>query len=272
MQLAVFRIGNKSIAPRTIMIELLTAVAPRHQKYVSLGDVRMLCLKCLDSAIMSTDECQPLFEDIQDFYEGLNMKVEINFPLLLVERSALNDAVDAENAHTLHTLPEIRGICSSVELTVPAIVRKPRRVGNLFTGIGIKRTRLGTAKVTGILVLFGYPRLLCGEILAHEMMHAWFRQNGYSSNMRDEIEEGMAEVLAHMWLESEMEAGNGGSRSSRKGQRSLFEKELGRFFKENIEKNQNEVYGGGFRAGYQAVKRHGLRDTLQHIKETGDLP
>lgn len=34
--------------------------------------------------------------DIQEFYEGLNMKVEQQIPLLLVERQALNEAMEAE--------------------------------------------------------------------------------------------------------------------------------------------------------------------------------
>lgn len=45
---------------------------------------------------MDTTECQPLYLDIQEFYEGLNMKVEQPIPLLLVERQALNEAMEGE--------------------------------------------------------------------------------------------------------------------------------------------------------------------------------
>jgi hypothetical protein len=45
---------------------------------------------------MDTNECQPLYIDIQEFYEGMNMKVEQQVPLLLVERQALNEAMEAE--------------------------------------------------------------------------------------------------------------------------------------------------------------------------------
>lgn len=45
---------------------------------------------------MDTDECQPLFLDILEFYEGLNMRVTQQVPLLLVERQALNEAMDGE--------------------------------------------------------------------------------------------------------------------------------------------------------------------------------
>lgn len=65
-------------------------------RYLVLDDGRKLCLECLDSAIMDTHECQPLYLEIQEFYEGLNMKVEQQVPLLLVERQALNEAMEGE--------------------------------------------------------------------------------------------------------------------------------------------------------------------------------
>ena len=51
-----------------------------------------------------------------------------------------------------------------------------------------------------------------------------------------------------------------------------FEKKLGAFFKNQIETDSSEVYGGGFRAGYLAVQRYGLRTTLDHMKLTGSFP
>jgi hypothetical protein len=69
---------------------------PREIKYITLDDGRKLCLECLNSSIMDTPECQHLYMDIQEFFEGLNMKVEQQIPLLLVERQALNEALEAE--------------------------------------------------------------------------------------------------------------------------------------------------------------------------------
>lgn len=56
---------------------------------------------------MDTDQCQPLYLDIREFYESLNMKVEQQVPLLLVERQALNEAMDGEKSvrHYRLTLP-----------------------------------------------------------------------------------------------------------------------------------------------------------------------
>lgn len=69
---------------------------PRDTRYLLLDDGRKVCLECLDSAIMDTHECQPLYLEIQDFYEGLNMKIEQQIPMLLVERQALNEAMEGE--------------------------------------------------------------------------------------------------------------------------------------------------------------------------------
>ena len=69
---------------------------PRETGYIGLNDGRKLCLECLDSAIMDTSECQPLYNDIQKFYESLNMKLDQQIPLLLVERQALNEAREGE--------------------------------------------------------------------------------------------------------------------------------------------------------------------------------
>jgi hypothetical protein len=101
-------------------------------------------------------------------------------------------------------------------------------------------------------------------------------------NLRPEVEEGICQVLAHMWLDSEIYSISGGegasssspsssssSTSSKKGPRSDFEKKLGEFFKHQIETDTSPDYGEGFRIGNQAVLKYGLRRTLDHIQMTG---
>ncbi|PON59593.1 Protein DA1-like [Parasponia andersonii] len=95
---------------------------PQDTRYVTLNDGLKLCLKCLDSAIMGTGGCQPLYPDIQEFYEGLNMKLEQQVPLLLVERQALNEAREGERNGHYH-MPETRGLCLSDEQTISTISR-----------------------------------------------------------------------------------------------------------------------------------------------------
>ncbi|OIW20988.1 hypothetical protein TanjilG_26782 [Lupinus angustifolius] len=261
----------------------------RDTKYLLLDDGRKLCLECLDSAIMDTHECQPLYLEIQEFYEGLNMKIEQQVPMLLVERQALNEAMEGEkNGH--HHLSETRGLCLSEEQTITTILKRPKigagyRIIDMITE---PYKLIRRCEVTAILVLYGLPRLLTGSILAHEMMHAWLRLKGYG-NLRPEIEEGICQVLAHMWLDSEIYSVSGNeaasssssssssspsasSTSSKKGKRSDFEKKLGEFFKHQIEADSSSAYGDGFRQGNQAVLKYGLRSTLDHIRMTGTFP
>lgn len=113
---------------------------------------------------------------------------------------------------------------------------------------------------------------------------------GYPS-LSPDVEEGICQVLAHMWLDSEIYSGSGNDvasssssssssspsssstpASSKKGKRSDFEKKLGEFFKHQIESDTSSAYGEGFRAGNRAVLKFGLKRTLDHIRMTGCFP
>ncbi|XP_047336375.1 protein DA1-like [Impatiens glandulifera] len=246
---------------------------PQDTTYVDLDDGRKICLECLDSVIMDTNQCQPLYIDIQEFYESLDMKVEQQVPLLLVERPALNEAMDGEK-HGHHHMPETRGLCLSEEQTVSTILRRPKiGVGNRVMGMITEPYKLTRrCEVTAILVLYGLPRLLTGSILAHEMMHAWLRLKGFRT-LSEDVEEGICQVLAHTWLQSQLTSiSSSSSSSSNQGSRSPFEKKLGEFFKHQIEVDTSLIYGNGFRLGNQAVLKYGLRTTLDHIWMTGSFP
>ncbi|KAJ0961081.1 hypothetical protein J5N97_000982 [Dioscorea zingiberensis] len=267
--------------PRCCSCERMEA---RDTKYVTLDDGRKLCLECLESAIMDTNECQPLYQAIKEFYEGLNMKIEQQIPLLLVERQALNEAMEGERSGN-HHVPETRGLCLAEEQIVRTIVRRPTiGPGQIIRDMVTQPYRLvSLCEVTAILILYGLPRLLTGTILAHEMMHAWLRLNGFRG-LSHEVEEGICQILAHMWLDSEIMSGlsntNASSSSSsstsrasnRKGARSEFERKLGLFFKHQIESDASHAYGDGFRAGNRAVHAFGLKRTLDHIRLTGRFP
>ena len=97
--------------------------------------------------------------------------------------------------------------------------------------------------------------------------------------LRQDVEEGICQVLAYMWLESEIRSVSDNdvasasiSSSSKKIGGSQFEKKLGKFFKHHIESDRSPAYGDGFRAGNQAVKTYGLKRTLDHIRMTGSFP
>ncbi|KAK9083027.1 hypothetical protein Scep_029498 [Stephania cephalantha] len=178
-----------------------------NSSYISLGDGRSLCLECMESAVMDTGDCQSLYHAIRDYYEGMYMKLDQQIPMLLVERQALNEAIEGEK-NGYHHMPETRGLCLSEEQTVTSINKKPRVGGNRLIGMKTQQQRLHRkCEVTAILVLYGLPRLLTGSILAHELMHGWLRLKGYR-NLSLEVEEGICQVLSYMWLESEVMPGS----------------------------------------------------------------
>ncbi|KAA3481891.1 Protein DA1-related 2-like protein [Gossypium australe] len=214
----------------------------------------------MESAIMDTGDCQPLYHAIRDYYEGMNMKLDQQIPMLLVERQALNEAIVGEKN----------------------ILKRPRIGGRQLIGMRTQPQKLTRkCEVTAILVLYGLPRLLTGAILAHELMHGWLRLKGYR-NLNPEVEEGICQVLSYMWLESEVlpgsssrastSAASSSSSSSKKGGKSNVENKLGEFFIHQIAHDASPAYGGGFRAANAAVNKYGLRQTLDHIRMTGEFP
>ncbi|PRQ59304.1 putative transcription factor interactor and regulator LIM family [Rosa chinensis] len=254
-------------------------------RYISVGDGRSLCFECMESAIMDTGDCQPLYHAIRDYYEGMNMKLDQQIPMLLVERQALNEAIVGEK-NGLHHMPETRGLCLSEEQTVTSILKRPRIGGHQLIGMRTQPQKLTRrCEVTAILVLYSLPRLLTGAILAHELMHGWLRLKGYR-NLNPEVEEGICQVLSYMWLETEVMPGfknmpststcaassSTSSSSSKKGGKSNVEQKLGEFFMHQIAHDSSPAYGGGFRAANAAVNKYGLRRTLDHIRLTGNFP
>ncbi|KAK9678215.1 hypothetical protein RND81_11G196700 [Saponaria officinalis] len=69
---------------------------PRDAKYTDLNDGRKICGDCFDISIMDTYACQPLYIEIQEFYEELKIKAKHQIPLLMVQMQALNEAVQGE--------------------------------------------------------------------------------------------------------------------------------------------------------------------------------
>lgn len=241
-------------------------------------------MECMESAIMDNGDCQPLYHAIRDYYEGMNMRIDQQIPMLLVERQALNEAIEGEKRAS-HHIPETRGLCLSEEQTVTSIQRRPRVGGLELVGMRTHPQKLNRkCEVTAILVLYGLPRLLTGAILAHELMHGWLRLKGYR-NLTLEVEEGICQVLSYMWLETEVTpplkdvaSTSTGSSSSltgpstKKGPKSGIENKLGEFFMHQIMNDTSPAYGGGFRAANAAVNKYGLRRTLDHIRLTGSFP
>ncbi|KAL0863309.1 hypothetical protein Bca101_042427 [Brassica carinata] len=255
---------------------------PRGTNYVKLGDRRWQCLECMESAVMDTYEALPLHFEIREFFEGLNMKIEKEFPFLLVEKQALNKAEEEEKIDYQYEVVT-RGICLSEAQTVTSVSKRPRmgQHNQLIDMVTETQRVVSDCEVTAILILYGLPRLMTGYILAHEMMHAYLRLNGYR-NLNTVIEEGICQVLGHIWLESQTYApidatteaaasssNNPAATASKKGICSDFEKKLVDFCKNQIETDESPVYGVGFRKVNKMVSNSSLKETLKEIVRRG---
>ena len=135
-------------------------------------------------------------------------------------------------------------------------------------------------------------------------MHAWLRLNGTTStqfvfanqygessqlkvlfglitgyrNLKLELEEGICQVLGHMWLESQTYSSSAAASSassssrtpaanaSKKGAQSDYEKKLVEFCKDQIETDDSPVYGVGFRKVNQMVSDSSLHKILKSIQ------
>ena len=52
----------------------------------------MLCLECLHTLVADTADCQPLYDSVLRFYEGMGMQLPCRPPMMLVPTEALNQA------------------------------------------------------------------------------------------------------------------------------------------------------------------------------------
>ncbi|KAH7846027.1 hypothetical protein Vadar_008871 [Vaccinium darrowii] len=96
--------------------------------------------------------------------------------------------------------------------------------------------------------------------------------------LSQDVEEGICQVLADKWLESQIlslpgcNAASTSSSSITEGSKSPLERKLGVFFKHQIESDTSPVCGDGYRAGKQAILKYSLTNTLEHIRLTAYFP
>ncbi|KAF6166593.1 hypothetical protein GIB67_005455 [Kingdonia uniflora] len=248
-----------------------SSLPPRGETYVSLDDVRKICNECQNSVIMDTNESKRLFNEIKDYFRDLNLSVEQDIPVSFVERTTLNNSIKGlkENGQMTECVgmcytgfihsPECPGTCFSDVPPIKNIYRGTTTLTEQIVPLTTESTCEGTVKK--INILRGLTRIETLATLAHELMHAWFWLNGFR-RIRGPVEEGVCEVIAYLWVASEIVT----------SRLSPYEMKLGEFYRFQMEENQAEIYGDGFRAAYAAVLKHGLRPVIDHIRKTGELP
>ncbi len=112
--------------------------------------------------------------------------------------------------------------------------------------------RVARREVQHISILYGLPEEHTASVLAHELGHAWMVINQFP-NLDEAEEEGLAELVDYLWL------------------RSLTTREA-RFRIDIKMRNNDPVYGAGFRAAYQGYQRYGRDGLFQFVKTHHRLP
>jgi hypothetical protein len=121
-------------------------------------------------------------------------------------------------------------------------------VGNHALGATVSQE----TSVVDLYVLQDLPLLKFGTTVAHEVMHGYMTQNGFG-DLPPRVTEGLCQLLAYAWIIRQ--------------DGILAEAERRR-----IAENTDSIYGDGFRQAYAAVRRVGVRCTLDTVKRERRLP
>lgn len=90
-------------------------------------------------------------------------------------------------------------------------------------------------------------------------------------HLRPSVEEGICQVMSHIWLTTELKKASMGKALSGSGKQgnTASQKRLGEFILHQIATDSSPIYGAGFREGIAAVQQFGLVSVLEHMKRTG---
>ncbi|KAI4386725.1 hypothetical protein MLD38_004633 [Melastoma candidum] len=223
----------------------------RDARYATLNDGRVICSECLGTAVLDPEDFSRIYLEVKEFYKSLDMDIEEQISIKLVDKFEME---------------------KETKKAEKPMIERPATIGDDDKIVEMRKEPyylVRNVKIRGVLVLYGYPRILTQRILVHEMMHVWLKFGGSSSSslgyldLQGEVEEGICEVMAHMWLSSEIK-----SLPSRR----QSEIRLGEYLKYRMEKKKSDDYGRGFQKGNAAVMNCGLKWTLDYIRMTKTFP
>lgn len=107
-------------------------------------------------------------------------------------------------------------------------------------------------EVLHIEIARGLPETHFGQVLAHEIGHAWLVQNR-ATDLDPALAEGVCELFSGAWLKRNATA-------------------VASALRESLAANPDPVYGDGYRMVRAAVVRFGVDAVLKHICTHGTLP
>jgi len=194
-----------------------------------LNDGREICPKCYETAVFEDDDARKIFDSVRD---DLRKKLGIftGNPLKMF----LSDLKTIQKKSGNKSIDMELGLYEySADIEVVTT-----------TGAGGKKI-VGPERKTNemfvVYALYGVPKERLAYIFAHEIAHDWLLVN-FPGIKEDSVKEGFCEYIAWRY-------------------NSLYGRD---YLNKRIEANQNEIYGGGFRAvkavhdngGFEAVKKY----------------
>jgi len=105
--------------------------------------------------------------------------------------------------------------------------------------LAYRRRDDGVTEFLGMAIQRGLPPVSCGRIMAHELGHAWLLERNYR-DLPPFKAEGLCELCAWFWI------------TGRKRPNAAFKAGC-------MMRNQDPVYGGGFRAALKAYRAGGAQ-------------
>ena len=104
-----------------------------------------------------------------------------------------------------------------------------------------------------LFILGGLPRIHFGSILTHELFHVILITKGLSS-LEAFVQEGICQLGAYYWLSS-------------------LKSSEGNYYLDRISKNEDPIYGDGFRAALQSVNKMGsLEQLFYYLRDFKQFP
>lgn len=180
----------------------------------------------------------------------------------LCRKTAIEDIKDAQTL-----FGQVRKVLAKLGLSVDASVDLPLRLASLeeidrLAG-GTPQTEAGISmletqsvngqekarKVKEVVILFGLPREHTAAIMAHEFGHVWCFLHRMPQ-MPLELQEGICELFSFGYL-------------------SEIDTPESEFFRNGIARNEDPVYGGGFRQVNDARQGRSILAMLDQIRKTG---
>ncbi|XP_017257534.1 protein DA1 [Daucus carota subsp. sativus] len=262
------KICNKHVSDGTPMCLSCLRFKIGNMRYVNLSDGRKLCSDCHCTAVMDPKTFIPLLREVYRFYKGFNMQVIEDIPIFLVDNEEMKRIAHEIGGKDQPGYPV--GVTTYASgFVVRSVARSYQKGENIHVVKEVQYIER-IYEVTSMLIVYGFPRLALGATMAHEMMHAWMRIEGYKAGLRKEVNEGLCQVMAHKWIDYYAFVGDDFLHTT--PDQAEFLRNLKEVLKNEIEIRMDKIYGGGFRDAKWAIERYGLKYTMSHVAHTGNFP